>query len=186
MEREESIVQACEDLFYSKGFHAVSVDEIGERAGMSGPAIYRHFAGKEEILVMLFDRALDQLFQSRRALPEDPRERLAFLAHTHIGFVLKHHKLASIWIREDRGLPRDLARAHHQRSREYIDEWIACAGDVYPAAAKDDVAAAVYCVIGMANSIAMWPRSSTKFAGVRPFLNSMVLSGLEASLGAHR
>ncbi|MCW3040419.1 MAG: TetR/AcrR family transcriptional regulator, partial [Solirubrobacterales bacterium] len=53
-DRGSKILAAALRLFHERGFHAVSVDEIGEAAGATGAAIYRHFTGKEEILATLF------------------------------------------------------------------------------------------------------------------------------------
>ncbi|WP_295687801.1 TetR/AcrR family transcriptional regulator, partial [uncultured Brevibacterium sp.] len=37
----------------ASGFRAVSIEEIGAGAGISGPAVYRHFGSKEDILAEL-------------------------------------------------------------------------------------------------------------------------------------
>ncbi len=37
------ILKAAKDLFYERSFAAVGVDEIGQRAGVTGPMIYSHF-----------------------------------------------------------------------------------------------------------------------------------------------
>src|SRR5262249_42746727 len=62
--RDVKILEAAAKLFQERGFGAVGVDEIGERAGVTGPAIYRHFRGKEDILASLFDQALDGLLEA--------------------------------------------------------------------------------------------------------------------------
>ena len=58
-DRAARILRASAALFYAKGFHAVTVDEIGAAVDATGAAIYRHFSGKDEILATLFDEALD-------------------------------------------------------------------------------------------------------------------------------
>jgi AcrR family transcriptional regulator len=75
-DRPQRILREAARLFYEKGFHAVSVDEIGEAAGATGAAIYRHFKDKEELLSTLFDEAQDRYLL---ALP-DPGS-LAFDEH---------------------------------------------------------------------------------------------------------
>ena len=61
VDRNRKILDTAAELFYEKGFHGTSMDELGTRAGMSGPAVYRHFAGKDEILASLFGEAMDEL-----------------------------------------------------------------------------------------------------------------------------
>ncbi len=62
MSRERQILDAAATLFYERGFHQVGVDDIGERVGVTGPAIYRHFSGKDHVLATLYNEALDELF----------------------------------------------------------------------------------------------------------------------------
>jgi AcrR family transcriptional regulator len=48
--RREVILRESARLFARHGFHGVSVDDLGAAVGISGPGIYRHFAGKEALL----------------------------------------------------------------------------------------------------------------------------------------
>jgi hypothetical protein len=49
-ERRSRILAAAADLVARKGFHAVSVAEIGAAAGITGSGIYRHFDRKTAVL----------------------------------------------------------------------------------------------------------------------------------------
>jgi AcrR family transcriptional regulator len=49
--RREEILEIAVGLFASRGYHGVSMDDIGAAAGVTGPALYHHFAGKEAMLV---------------------------------------------------------------------------------------------------------------------------------------
>lgn len=50
MARREQLLSAAALLFRRRGYHAVSVDTIGAAVGLSGPAVYRHFPGKQALL----------------------------------------------------------------------------------------------------------------------------------------
>jgi len=52
----ERILDVALDLFTDQGFDATSMREIAERLGISKPAIYYHFASKDEILLALHMR----------------------------------------------------------------------------------------------------------------------------------
>jgi AcrR family transcriptional regulator len=52
----ERILDVALDLFTDQGFDATSMREIAERLHISKPAIYYHFASKEEILMALHMR----------------------------------------------------------------------------------------------------------------------------------
>jgi AcrR family transcriptional regulator len=49
----ERILDVALDLFTDQGFDGTSMREIAERVDISKPAIYHHFASKEEILMAL-------------------------------------------------------------------------------------------------------------------------------------
>src|ERR1700712_1904402 len=84
-ERRLQILAAAADLFGARGYDGGSVDAIGARIGISGAAIYRHFARKQDILVALLDQAVSRALDDLEAvqLPaERPDARLAlFVAH---------------------------------------------------------------------------------------------------------
>ena len=52
-DRRTQLLTAAEQLIAERGFLAVRLEDIGAAAGVSGPAIYRHFSGKEGLLVEL-------------------------------------------------------------------------------------------------------------------------------------
>jgi AcrR family transcriptional regulator len=55
----ERILDVALDLFTDQGFDGTSMREIAERLNISKPAIYYHFASKEEILMALHMRMHD-------------------------------------------------------------------------------------------------------------------------------
>src|ERR1700750_3158137 len=52
-DRRDQLISAAERLLAERGFLAVRLEDIGAAAGVSGPAIYRHFPNKESLLVEL-------------------------------------------------------------------------------------------------------------------------------------
>lgn len=65
-ERRTSILAVAKVLFADKGFHAVSVDEIARRVGVSPAVLYQHFASKEE----LYEAVLESLSAPRETYVE--------------------------------------------------------------------------------------------------------------------
>src|SRR5664279_1623159 len=57
--RREAILTAASQLFAERGYAAVGMDDIGAAAGVTGPAIYRHFGAKASVLTAVFDRVID-------------------------------------------------------------------------------------------------------------------------------
>jgi AcrR family transcriptional regulator len=65
-ERRASIMAVAKVLFADKGFHAVSVDEIARRVGVSPAVLYQHFPSKEA----LYEAVLDSLAAPRETYVE--------------------------------------------------------------------------------------------------------------------
>src|SRR6476659_10380873 len=65
--RREEILQIAVGLFASRGYHGVSMDDIGAAAGVTGPALYHHFAGKEAMLAAALNPVSEQLLEGGRA-----------------------------------------------------------------------------------------------------------------------
>src|SRR2546421_8563453 len=51
-----ALVSAAAELSAERGFHAASLDEIAERAGFPGGAIYSNFENKEELFFAVLER----------------------------------------------------------------------------------------------------------------------------------
>ena len=48
--RRQQILDIAAELFAARGFHGVSVAELGSACGVSGPALYKHFESKDAML----------------------------------------------------------------------------------------------------------------------------------------
>ena len=49
------------EIFSEKGFHATAMDDIAERAGISKPILYQHFASKQDLYLGVMDERVDVL-----------------------------------------------------------------------------------------------------------------------------
>ncbi len=47
----DRLIEAASDVFVERGFEQATVAEIARRADISGPAVYKHFADKAELLL---------------------------------------------------------------------------------------------------------------------------------------
>ena len=90
--RREELLSAATKLFRDRGFHAVSMEDIGAAAGIAGPSIYRYFPGKSAILVAAGYRMADRLARTADTAVGDaagPRDALARLASSYVDTVLR-------------------------------------------------------------------------------------------------
>ena len=65
--RREEILEIAVGLFATRGYHGVSMDDIGAAAGVTGPALYHHFAGKEAMLGAALNPVSESLLAGGRA-----------------------------------------------------------------------------------------------------------------------
>jgi AcrR family transcriptional regulator len=65
--RRAMILSAAADMFQKHGYAAASIDAIAMASGVSGPAIYRYFRRKSELLVALLDAAATEAVEAMDA-----------------------------------------------------------------------------------------------------------------------
>lgn len=176
--RDLEILTIAADLFFKKGYQSVAVDEIGAAAGLSGPAIYRHFKSKGEILAALFDQAIDGTLSATGSPLSDPIEDITHLVHAHARFVIQQHKLASVWIREGRSLPEEHRTRLARRERSYIARWVTCIQRCHPTRSDHDAQLAALTALGTLNSTSSWPKAPFSYGGLDNSISSFVLRGL--------
>jgi AcrR family transcriptional regulator len=177
--RDRQILDAAAALFYEKGFHGVGVDEIGKQVGISGPALYRHFAGKDEILATLFNEAMDELISATAAVFDDPHRDLERLIRHHVDFSISHRDLVNVYQREDRSLVEPWRRHFDRRMRQYASRWEATLRRCFPDASDQHIAAGTQAALGLIHSVAYWPTKLVRGEGDLPdFLCRLVTEGL--------
>jgi AcrR family transcriptional regulator len=178
MTRRDRVLAAAASLFHERGFHGVSVDQIGERAGSNGPAIYRDFAGKDELLGVLIQSAIDKVALPRLPTFEDPGERLRYLVRHHAEFAVSNVELVSIYAHEHRALVEPWKSQFNATQRRHGARWRAAITACYPEADAGDVAMAAVAAIGLMHAVAFWPRSTLQTPDVAAKLAGLVLDGL--------
>ena len=60
-QRRAQLLDAANEVFTTRGYHAAAMDEIAAAAGISKPVLYQHFDSKLDLYVALLDRACDSL-----------------------------------------------------------------------------------------------------------------------------
>ena len=178
MNREQRILQAAEKLFSERSFDGVGVDAIGKEAGVTGSAIYRHFASKDEILAVLFDQATDALLLRIGEPLDDPRDELVRLIHAHVEFAVSHQRLASIWAREQRTLAAANQRNFRRRQHLYTERWINALDKCYPGHSREELVSTVRAMHALITSDATRPPGGKRAPELQTLLISLALAAL--------
>jgi len=125
--RKERILLAAADLIALKGYHTVSIMDLGAAAGITGSAIYRHFGSKSAVLVELFDRVIDALLRDAQETvlnQGDLQKALTHLIAGQVEFVVANRALAQVYHVEVNNLPHEDRRRLRRKQRLYVEEWV--------------------------------------------------------------
>jgi len=109
----DRVIAAAIEVFGHDGFSGASITEVAAHAGISGPAVYKHFDGKADLLVHAARGSLDRTLRTiettrsphdlaRRWLADDfaSTRRLLLELHVAAGREIELHELLTAWILE--------------------------------------------------------------------------------------
>ncbi|MGE5135949.1 MAG: TetR/AcrR family transcriptional regulator, partial [Gemmatimonadota bacterium] len=133
--RRDKILEAAAELLARRGYHAVSLADIGAAAGIVGSGIYRHFGSKSAILDALLDQAMDRLSgTAARVLASGASDEqvLSALVADQVGWAVDDWRLVQLWQRETHTLPEADRRRLRRRQRHYVEEWVHALAGVRP------------------------------------------------------
>ncbi|MCG5214194.1 SACE_7040 family transcriptional regulator [Streptosporangium soli] len=178
--RRTGILDAASRLFAARGFHGVSIEDIGAAVGVSGPALYRHFAGKEALLAEMLLDVSERLRTSGATCATTaagPDEALDALVRGHIAFALGHPALIVVHDRELDNVPEPDRRRIRRLQRLYLEEWVTVLSELHPSCPPPRLRAAVHAVLGLLNST---PHSAGELApeDMAALLHRLALSAL--------
>jgi AcrR family transcriptional regulator len=100
--RKQRILAAAADLGARRGFHAISMADIGSQAGIVGSGIYRHFDSKTGILVAMLDQVMDRISDGAAtilAAGHDPAASLTLLVRDHIVVAIEDRDVLAVYHR---------------------------------------------------------------------------------------
>lgn len=153
--RREQLLGAAARLMADRGYHGVSINDIGAAAGVSGPAVYKHFPSKQAILTELLVGISERLLAegtSRAAAAADPDEALDALVRWHVSFALGYPELIRIQDRDLASMEDAAARLVRRLQRRYVEIWVTQLRARDPALAEDAARATVHATFGLLNS----------------------------------
>jgi AcrR family transcriptional regulator len=153
-ERRLQLVRAATRLFAERGFRAVSMEDLAAEAGVSGPAVYRHFPSKEALLADLLIDVSHQLLEqgTRRSKNGSAYESLKLLIAFHTDFALRDRDLIRIQDHDFANLAPEDARTVSRLQRAYLEVWVEVLGQIDPTLGEGVARTMVQAVFGLLNS----------------------------------
>lgn len=154
-DRRQELLGVAARLFASRGYYSVTVDDIGEALGLTGPALYKHFASKEALLVAVFDAVIAQQTERMHEVlagASTPAEALPAIVRLHLDFAIEQRENMSVWRQEFHNLPEEDGWRLRRAQRLYVEEWVHVVHALEPGLSDAEVRAVVHGILGMLQS----------------------------------
>jgi AcrR family transcriptional regulator len=154
-DRRSLLIAAAERLVAERGYLAVRLEDIGAAAGVSGPAIYRHFPNKEALLVELLVGISTRLLAGATdvvARADDPASALDGLIDFHLDFALGESDLIRIQDRDLGHLPPTAKRQVRKAQRQYVEIWVDVLRQLDDSLSEEDARLMAHAAFGLLNS----------------------------------
>jgi len=189
LDRRSQLIAAAERLVAERGYLAVRLEDIGAAAGVSGPAIYRHFPNKEALLVELLVGISTRLLAGATDVvtrADNPADALQGLVDFHLDFAFGEPDLIRIQDRDLSHLPPTAKRQVRRAQRQYVEIWVDTLRRLHPALGEAEARVMAHAAFGLLNST---PHSvkpgATKAAEAssRTVLREMTVAALTSAKG---
>jgi AcrR family transcriptional regulator len=153
--RREQILDTAAAMFAERGFHGVSVADLGAACGISGPALYKHFPSKDAMLAEMLVSISEELLavgRQRDSEAENPHEALRALIGWHIDFALHNKPLIVVQDRDWASLPEEARERVRSLQRAYVDLWAGRLRELHPDLTPREARARAHACFGLLNS----------------------------------
>ncbi|WP_308291960.1 SACE_7040 family transcriptional regulator [Pseudarthrobacter cellobiosi] len=186
--RRQALLAAAAGLFALHGFNRVSLEDLGAAAGVSGPAVYRHFQGKQAVLGdLLLTVSRELLDGGRRVIAEttDPLAALRRLVGFQVEFALGKPDVIRVQDRDFSNLSQKDQSEVRALQRNYVEIWVEVLALLHPGTDAVELRMRAHATFGLINSTPHSVRNhGRKIAPktARPLLESMALAALTVNV----
>lgn len=182
-DRRRALLTAAASLFAANGFNRVSLEDLGAAAGVSGPAVYRHFPGKQAVLADLLATVSRELLDGGRqvvAETSDPLAALRRLVEFQVDFALGKPDVIRVQDRDLSNLSDQDQAAVRALQRSYVEVWVEVLSRLHPGTDAAELRTRAHATFGLINSTPHSVRSHGRrmAAAARPLLEQMALAAL--------
>ena len=190
--REAELIRTATRLFRQRGFHATSMQDLGEALGMNRGSLYHYIASKDELLWRITTGAFELL--ERRVLPAlegdgSPLERLTRAVHAHLRVAADHEDEFTLMHIELRALDAERRGEMLHRRHAYESAWRrAIADGIAAGELRDcDVRMAGIGILSLCNWFTQWyrPDGPMTVDEVADAFVSLFLTGLGSDSVSH-
>ena len=183
-DRRATLLTAAAGMFAARGYNGVSIEDLGSAAGVSGPAVYRHFPSKQAVLGALLVGVSESLLAGGAAVErsaQDPAGALRALIAFHVDFALAEPDTIRVQDHDLEALSESERRDVRRLQRRYIEVWMRVLGALHPAISDEELRLRVQATFGLINSTPHSARGGAAHGAspsVRPVLERMAWAAL--------
>lgn len=178
-DRRRALLDAAARLFAERGFDRVSMEDLGSAAGVSGPAVYRHFPGKQSVLAALLIDVSQGLFDGGSTVVDegaDAAVTLRALITFHVAFALTNADVIRVQDRDLESLADPEQHRVRALQRNYVELWVGVLARLDQQTSPTALRVKAHAAFGLINST---PHSGHS-AGTGQILEAMAWAGLRA------
>ena len=152
--RREALLDAAARLFAERGYSGTSIEDLGAAAGVSGPALYKHFVGKQAMLAAILVDASEGLFSGGQEVlsRSSGAEALRALVTFHADFALDNADVIRVQDRDLEKLPDDDRHTVRTLQRRYVELWVDVLESLEPGLERSVLRTRAHAVFGLLNS----------------------------------
>ena len=184
--RRTAILESAAALFARSGYNGVSIEDLGAAAGVTGPAVYRHFSGKPAVLSALLVGVSEALLKGGRTVAgngDSPARTLRALIRFQVDFALRQPNVIRVQDRDLDSLPPEDRRRVRSLQRQYVEVWVDTLAQLLPETDRSLLQHRAQAAFGLINSTSHTiggRKSSRDTARLRPLLETMAWAALNA------
>jgi AcrR family transcriptional regulator len=185
-DQREAIVARAAELFARQGYHATSMNQLAEAAGLSKATLYHYYRDKDALLVHIADghvSRLQALVASARALGLKPeaqfRELVRRIVEEYAGAQHAHRVLTE----DVKFLPPEDRQRVLDKEREVVAGFAAAVAALRPELKSAALAKPMTMLLfGMINWMFTWmkPEGALDYEALAPMVADLFLGGLPA------
>ncbi len=162
--RRRELLAAAARLMAERGFAGVRLEDIGAAVGISGPAMYRHFSGKDAVLEEMLVDISQRLFgggQDVLTRSDDDVTVLEGLIDFHVRFATTEPELITVQDRDMSSLTTEARREVRRLQRKYVELWTDVLVRLADPMPRQEAQTRVQAVFGLINSSPRLPELDT-------------------------
>lgn len=184
--REQEILNTAADLFFEKGFHATTLEDIARVVGIRKSGLYYYAQTKDDLLFRVLEQGMQIMFDELQAIcasEDQPVEKLRRAVENHVLKSDTHRSSLGVILREDRSVAPQLRESYLALRDRYeaLFRGLVRQGVDAGVFRACDTSVVTRAILGMCGWLSVWyrPGGCLSPASIAAEFMELILRGLE-------